>query len=246
MNVLITGNSSGLGRGLTEAALARGWTVFGLSRRGCDLPGVHDVRCDLADHEAIGPAINRLLAGVGRLELVILNAGVLGEIADLQDTDLESLKQVMEINVWANKTLIDALIGRGVAVGQIVGISSGAAVLGNRGSSGYALSKAALNMLLRLYARELPQAHVSALAPGLIDSRMIDTLCSASDPVRFPALERIRAARGTDRMLAPREAAERVLSVLPALLDFPSGEFVDIRQIDAPEEYAELMARSRP
>ncbi|MGC9457645.1 MAG: SDR family NAD(P)-dependent oxidoreductase, partial [Halothiobacillaceae bacterium] len=163
-------------------------------------------------------------------------------IADMRDTALDDLKQVMEVNAWANKTLLDALFARDIPVGQVVGISSGAAVLGNRGWSGYALSKAALNMLLRLYARELPQTHFSALAPGLIDSRMMDYLCADPDPQRFPALDRIRAARGTERMPGPQEAAERVFAVLEKLRDFPSGEFIDIRQIKAPEEYAELMA----
>ncbi|MCP3870534.1 MAG: SDR family NAD(P)-dependent oxidoreductase [Gammaproteobacteria bacterium] len=50
---------------------------------------------------------------------------------------------------------------------QIVMISSGAAVLGNQGWGGYAISKAALSMLARLYAHEFTQTHIS-----LVPSRL--------------------------------------------------------------------------
>ena len=152
----------------------------------------------------------------------------------------------MDVNAWANKIILDWLHAWGRRVTQVVAISSGAAVLGNKGWGGYALSKAALNMLICLYSHEFPETHLSALAPGLIDSAMMDYLCEEPDPEAFPALQRIRAARGTERMPGPREAADKVLSVLPALREQPSGAFVDIRQLLAPEEYTALMqARTR-
>ncbi|HSH30391.1 MAG TPA: SDR family NAD(P)-dependent oxidoreductase [Thiohalobacter sp.] len=243
MRLFVTGNSSGLGRGFSAAALDRDWEVYGCSRRGCDLEGVHDIQCDLADAATVPAALKQLLAGVERLDLVILNAGILGEIKPMHHTSLEELRRSMEINVWANKVILDWLLEAGIAIDQIVGISSGAAVLGNKGWNGYAISKAALNMLLRLYSHEFPQAHLSAIAPGLIDTAMMDYLCVEPDPEEYPALGRIRAARGTDTMPGPRAAAERVLEVVDRLKAFDSGSFVDIRQLTAPEEYAALMAR---
>ena len=122
-------------------------------------------------------------------------------------------------------------------------MSTGAAVNGNKGWSGYALSKAALNMLARLYAHEFPQTHITAVAPGIIDTAMMDHLCGEADSEAFPALERLRRARGTEAMPGPRDAARRLLSVLPRLRDWPSGSFVDIRQILAPELYASLYGK---
>lgn len=98
-------------------------------------------------------------------------------------------------------------------------------------------------MLAKLYAHEFAASHITAFAPGLIDSAMMDYLCEVPDPREYPALERLRKARGSDVMPGPREAAERVFSVLERLREYPSGSFVDIRQILAPEEYARLMAR---
>lgn len=244
----ITGNSSGLGRGLTQALLDEGWDVYGCSRRGYadTLPGLHDARCDLTEFARIPETLSAFLDDVECLDLVILNAGMLGEIRDVTDTPLEDMQRLMDANAWANKVILDWLHAWGRPITQIVAISSGAAVLGNKGWGGYALSKAALNMLIRLYSHEFPHTHLSALAPGLIDSSMMDYLCETPDPEAFPALRRIRDARGTDRMPGPREAAERVLGALPALREEPSGEFVDIRKLLAPEEYEALMQARRP
>lgn len=242
--VFITGTSSGLGSGLRDACLDRGWQVYGLSRRG---PGrdhhrFRHVRCDLsAFEEAVAPALDELLGDADALDLVFLNAGVLGPIRAMPHVTVDHLRSVMDVNVWANKAILDWMHDPGPPVRQIVAISSGAAVLGNRGWDGYAISKAALNMLVRLYAHELPESHLTALAPGLVESGFMDYLCKEPDPAEFPAVQRIRDARGTDRMPGPREAAERVLAVVPELVAHPSGEYVDIRQILAPEEYQRLL-----
>lgn len=240
----ITGTSSGLGHGLAEHLRRRGWTVYGCSRRGCDLPDVRDRICDLTDHEAIPAALDSLLGDVPSLDLVVLNAGILGQIRNLAETPLDDLKQVMEVNLWANKSIMDWLHAWGRPVGQVVMISSGAAVLGNKGWGGYALSKAALNMLAKLYAHEFTRTRITALAPGIIDTPMMDYLCGAADAESFPALERLRQARGTAAMPGPLSAAERLISVLPQLAEWPSGSFVDIREILDPKGYARLFGRN--
>ena len=239
----VTGTSSGLGRGLARVLLADGWLVHGCSRRPCDLDGLRHARIDLADHAAVGPALDALLGALPRLDLVVLNAGVLGRIRHLTETPLEDLRAIFEVNVWANKTVMDWLHRWGRPVRQVVMISSGAAVLGNKGWGGYALSKAALNMLARLYAHEFPDTHITALAPGIVDTPMMDHLCEEADAETFPALRRLRAARGTPAMPGPEEAARRVVSVLEALRERPSGSFVDIREILDPEAYAALYGR---
>jgi len=236
----ITGTSSGLGRGLAENLLGQGWAVYGCSRRACDLSDVQDIRCDLSDADTVPASLDALLGDLDRLDLVVLNAGIVGRIADLTETPLEDLKQLMDVNLWANKTVMDWLHAWGRPVDQVIMISSGAAVLGNKGWGGYALSKAALNMLAKLYAHEFPDTHVSAVAPGIIDTAMMVHLCEEADAEAFPALERLREARGTAAMPGPNEAAERLVYVLPQLKDWPSGSFIDIREILDPDGYARL------
>jgi hypothetical protein len=72
---------------------------------------------------------------------------------------------------------------------------------------------------------------------------MMNHLCEEADADAFPALERLRAARGTDAMPDPLTAAVRLISILPQLRQRPSGEFVDIREILDPEGYASLYGR---
>ena len=233
--IFITGNSSGLGRGFTRHYLRQGAEVYGCSRRGCNLQEsggrLHDIHCDLGDLESIAPALDALLGGVEKLDLVILNAGILGAIKTMRDTTLEELRRIMDINVWSNKVILDWLLDSGMSIGQIVFISSGAAVNGSKGWGGYSLSKAALNMLARLYAHEFPATHLTALAPGLVDTPMQDYLCDPGsvNVEEFPSVQKLRDARGTANMPAPDEAAARIAAVIPELGSHPSGSFLDIR-----------------
>ena len=96
-------------------------------------------------------------------------------------------------------------------------------------------------MLGRLYAHEFLDTHIISIAPGLIDSKMMDYMCTEVDSHNFPALKRIQSARQDGKVLSPIQAAERIMQALPYLLDYESGSFIDLRQILAPEEYAELM-----
>ncbi|MGD8678147.1 MAG: SDR family NAD(P)-dependent oxidoreductase [Chromatiales bacterium] len=243
--LFITGNSSGLGYALTRHYLEQDWRVSGCSRRGCEGLGgfLSDMRCDLTDFEGIPVSLEDLLGAAHKLDLVILNAGILGEIREISKTPLADIQRIMDSNVWANKVILDWLIHSGLEVAQVIMISSGASVLGNRGWGGYALSKAALNMLAKLYAHEMPDTHIVSLAPGLIDSDMMSYLCEEADAEKFPALNRLREARNSEAMQTPAEAAENIASVVGQLREFESGSFVDIRQILAPDLYSSLYGK---
>lgn len=236
MNVFMTGNSSGLGLGLTEALMDRDAIVWGMSRRGCPLKSrfddvLRDQQQDLGSLNTIEDGLEQLLSDCLRLDLVILNAGMLGRIQELSSTDVHDLEHMMRVNVWANKLILDWLIERQIPVEQIVAISSGAAVNLNHGWGGYSISKAALNNLIKLYAPEMPDSHLIALAPGLVDTDMQDYLCGEVDSEEFPSVQKLKDARGTEHMPGPREAADRILDLLPDLREkHESGSFVDIRK----------------
>ncbi|MGK7295890.1 MAG: SDR family NAD(P)-dependent oxidoreductase [Candidatus Wenzhouxiangella sp. M2_3B_020] len=235
MNVLITGNSSGLGLGLTETLLQRDAIVWGLSRRGCPLnddDGLHDRRFDLSNLNTLPEALERLLADCMRLDLVVLNAGILGKIHEISETDVHDLEHMMRINVWSNKVILDWIIERQLPVDQVVAISSGAAVNMNYGWGGYSLSKSLLNDLVRLYAHEMPDTHLTALAPGLVDTPMQDYLCEEVDTEQYPSVQKLKDARGTDDMPDPKAAAEHILEILDTLREGESGRFVDVRSMN--------------
>ena len=228
---LVTGNSSGLGLGLTRMLKDQGAAVYGLSRSGCPEETAGDIRVDLADYAGIAPAMAQLLDGVERLDLVVLNAGLLGQIQSMQEADIAELRQLMDVNVWANKPILDHLLARGIEVGQIIAISSGAAVSGNFGWSGYSISKAALNMFVQLYAHEFPETPMHSLAPGLVDTAMQAFISEEVDVERFPALKRLQEARGTDAMPDNDTAAQRILDSLEDVRAIPTGRFADLRNL---------------
>lgn len=241
MNVLITGNSSGLGLGLTEAFLEQGAIVRGLSRRGCPLKTdmnatyddvLRDQVVDLGDLNKIPQALESVLSDAHRLDVLILNAGVLGKIQPIHQTDVHDLEHLYRINVWANKVILDWLIESAMPVDQVIAISSGAAINMNYGWGGYSLSKASINHLVHLYAQEMPETHLMAYAPGLVDTPMQDYLCGEVDSGDFPSVQKLKDARGTEHMPTPKMAAERLIEVLPMLkTNHPSGGFVDIRHL---------------
>ncbi len=232
MNVLITGHTRGIGAALSDLFLADGHRVFGLARGARADPGSNlaQISADFAAPDTLGAALDRLLPAAHRLDLVVLNAGVLGPITALADISVDALRAVMDVNVWANKTVLDWLARRGHAPAQIVAMSSGAAVTGHYGWGPYALSKATLNMLIQLYAHELPASHLSALAPGLVDTDMQVTL-RATSAAQFPSLERLHLAAGTDAMPDSATAAARIIAALARLRQQPSGRFYDLRDM---------------
>lgn len=233
--VFITGNSSGLGYGLSEGYLDQGWRVYGLSRRGClGLDGdLHDIECDLNERHSIAPALVNLLAGVSQLDVVYLNAGIFGELNRITDITLEQIERIMNINVWANKIILDWLFSSDISVKQVIAISSGAAVSASKGWACYSLSKVTLHKLIEHYATEFTDTHFCSLAPGLVDTAMQDYLCDDEGILidQFPALQKFREARGTDMMPSPLTAAKSIIALTSSLLKLPSGRYADIRKI---------------
>ena len=232
--ILITGVSFGLGHGLAKVYLEQGATVYGCSRNAPEeliAQGLIFQAIDLADAERGQPALAEWLSGVAQFDTVILNAAKLGEIRDMQATPLSDLRETMEINVWANKWLLDTLFTEERSVQQVVAISSGASLSGSRGWNGYSLSKAALNMLIQLYAGEQPRTHFTSLAPGLVDTAMQDYLTNLPTDERYKPLAILKAAKGTEQMPDGESCARRLIGAFPELRQRVSGSYADIRKL---------------
>ncbi|WP_457642133.1 SDR family NAD(P)-dependent oxidoreductase [Persephonella sp.] len=230
-SVFITGIGSGLGKAFAQRFLEKGYKVYALSRHLPDcLKNNSEIKfqfCDLQALETIYPAAERLLEGIENLDVAILNAGFLTELKDIHDTPIYEMNLMMDINVWANKVILDYLIDKKIKTPQIVAISSGASVNGNRGWHGYSISKAALNMLIKLYSREMEDTHLIALAPGLILTPMLEKFVLSADEEKFPSVKRIKNAP----KMTPEEAAEKIINLLPKLKKFESGSYLDVRKI---------------
>ena len=227
MNVFITGVSSGFGEALAKAYLSRGATVYALSAHKNAIlqkdRRMHLYRCNLAHLDEIAPALRAL--AMPKLDVVILNAGVLGEIQEMEKTSVEALKKVMDINVYANKIILDFL--KPMYPKQVIAISSGASVNGNLGWGAYSMSKSSLNMLIQLYAAEMPRTHLASFAPGLITTPMLNGLMQNVDAKQFPSVKKLH--EGEKR--TPKEAAHMLIETTDVLTKHKSGIFLDIRQL---------------
>jgi NAD(P)-dependent dehydrogenase (short-subunit alcohol dehydrogenase family) len=235
MNILITGTSSGIGHGLAQEFVARGAEVWGISRRPAgDLSGEDHYRhlqLDLTDYDQVRRLVPEFLGGQQLIDLVVLNAGVLGEIRWMSEVDVEEMKRVAEINVWANKVLLDLLFREVREVKQVVGMSTKASLRSSPGWGPYSVSKAGLNMLMNVYAKEYPDTHFTAVAPGLIDSEIQETIWRIRETDKYPTVKRLQDARYTDQMPDPRTAAPALIDGMDKALQYESGSYVDVREM---------------
>ncbi|MFY9075570.1 SDR family NAD(P)-dependent oxidoreductase [Malaciobacter mytili] len=226
-NILITGCSSGLGLALTNLYLQKGYKVFGLSRKKPPIENkdFEFKQIDLSKTLKIKELLEEYLLNIKEFELVYLNAGILGEIKTLDLLSLDEMKEVFEINVFANKEILDILAK--CKVEKILAISSGASINGSKGWASYSLSKAGINMLINLYAKELINTKLYAIAHGVIKTPMTDYIRFEIDEEIFPSAKRLKEGE----IQTPKEAAQRVDKTLEKLETIPSGSFIDVKKI---------------
>jgi NAD(P)-dependent dehydrogenase (short-subunit alcohol dehydrogenase family) len=235
MHILITGTSSGIGLGLAQEFIERGDKVWGISRRPADDLANDNhyshLQLDLTDYKAVHRLLPQFIDGRERFNLVILNAGVLGKIKWMSELDVEEMKQVMEINVWANKVLLDILFSHVQEIKQVIGMSTKASLRSSPGWGSYSVSKAGLNMLMNVYAKEYPNTHFNAFAPGLVDSEIQETIWNIKETEKYPTIKKLQDARYTDTMPEPRVAAPMLIEGMQKALEYDSGIFVDVREM---------------
>lgn len=226
-NVLITGCSSGLGLALTHYYLEEGYHVFGISRRQPNITHENFTfkACDLTQTHLIKNNLKEFIQTIQTLDLVYLNAGMLGEIKSSFELSIEELQEVYNLNVYANKELLDILAT--IEVKTIIGLSSGAAVNGSKGWASYSLSKAGLNMLLNLYSKEMTNSILLAVAPGVVETPMTDYIRFDINDQEFPSAQRLK----NGEIQTPEQAAQRLAKVAQQSDKFESGAFIDVRDL---------------
>ncbi len=116
--VLITGTRAGLGRALVDAFAAAGAHVLAHARTDAQAAAVareaaaatggfvRSIGADLAAAEAAQRLVHAASDLLGGLDVLILNAGMLGEMGPLADTPTDLLRQVLEVNVVAQHALV--------------------------------------------------------------------------------------------------------------------------------------------
>jgi ketoreductase RED2 len=180
---LITGSSSGIGAAVARAFTAAGARVAVNSSSSVDagealaseLPGAIYVRADISDEEQAEALVRETIAGLGRLDVLVNNAGATRviphhDLAAVTAADWERILGVNVVGTWnVTRAAVPAL--RATGSGSVVNVSSLAGVRPAGSSIPYAVSKAGLNHLTVLLANVLaPEIRVNAVAPGLVDT----------------------------------------------------------------------------
>jgi len=198
---LITGASRGIGRAAALALAEAGAHVILVARTTGGLEETDDAIQKIGGTATLVPmnlrdfdAIDRLGASIyerwGKLDAMLGNAGVLGTLTPLAQIAPKQFQEVMEVNVTANWRLIrsmDPLLRQSDA-GRVVFVSSGAARKHTPYWGGYAVSKAALEMLALTYAAECRDTNlkVNLLNPGPMRTAMRAKAMPGEDPDTLP------------------------------------------------------------
>ncbi len=226
---LVTGANKGIGRQIAALLAAEGWTVYvgsrdaGRGRRAAKEIGraARQLRLDVTDAACIAEAAAQVDREVGRLDVLVNNAGICVTLDPPAFSDVEEFRRTYETNVFGVLAVTNAFLAalRRSAHPRVVNVSSGTASLawstgpnpqflhGSSHAVAYRSSKAALNALTVCYALTLAEEgfKVNALAPGL----------------RATDLNSRAAASGGDPAEAARGAL--LLALLPD--DGPTGGF---------------------
>ncbi|TDQ78492.1 NAD(P)-dependent dehydrogenase (short-subunit alcohol dehydrogenase family) [Dongia mobilis] len=207
---LVTGASRGLGAAIARAYAREGAdlvltarTVGGLEELDDEIRKINGktsllVPLDLKDGEAVDRLGAALYERYGRLDVLVGNAGQLGTLSPLGHIKPAEWQDVIDVNLTANWRLIRSLdpLLRQSPAGRVIFVTSGAA-RGPRAYWGtYAVSKAALEMLAGIYAREVEQSNlrVNLIDPGRARTRMRARAYPGEDPMSLKAPDEITQA----------------------------------------------------
>lgn len=193
--VLITGASSGIGRGLAVELAARGYDLALTARRldaleqlSREIRQSHPDRrielrrLDVTHYDEVPKAIDELAGALDGLDIVVANAGIAGSGA-IGHGNAQADRAVMETNLLGAMATMDAAVAlfqRGQGRGHIVAMSSVAAFRGLPGSAAYSASKAGVAVYADALRAELygTSIKVTTLSPGFIDTPLNQGLAS--------------------------------------------------------------------
>jgi len=203
--VLVTGASRGLGRAIASAAAAAGATLLLLARdvralekladeieaAGGAEPSLVPLNLENATVDHYAEVASLVAARWGRLDGLVLNAGLLGELGPLRNYDPLVWARVFQVNVHAHFLLIQAclpLLER-APTASIVAVSSSVGRRGRAYWGAYAASKFALEGLVQTLADELESGtriRANSVNPGRCRTRMRADAYPGEDPTALP------------------------------------------------------------
>jgi 3-oxoacyl-[acyl-carrier protein] reductase len=200
---IVTGGSRGIGRAIVEALAKAGFRVaIGYRERRAEADalatrihaaGGHAiaVRTEVTRAEDASALVKATLDAFGGVDVLVNNAGIALPNVNIADTDAQQWERVLAVNLTAPFHLLRAVLPhmRSQRRGHIINISSNASQRLPAGLGAYAVSKAGLEALTRVLAKEEgPNGiRVNAVAPGPIRTEMLEEYFTKMGPERTQA-----------------------------------------------------------
>jgi NAD(P)-dependent dehydrogenase (short-subunit alcohol dehydrogenase family) len=224
---VVTGASRGIGAATAEALAAAGAHVILVARTGSALEEVEErihaaggtatiAPLDLTDGESIGKLAVAVAERWEKLDILVLNAAMLGSLSPVQDIDPKEYSRLLSLNLLAPQALIAAFDGllKKSDRAEVVALTSSVGAEPRAFWGAYGSSKAALETLLGAYADETAftkRIRVHIVDPGATRTRM--------RALAFPGEE-------PEQVKPPEVVAQAILERLTA--DAPTGEKVRV------------------
>jgi NAD(P)-dependent dehydrogenase (short-subunit alcohol dehydrogenase family) len=233
--VVITGAGGGIGKALLEAFHRDGDTIAAV-----DLPGTHVVDlatslatrhagyfCDVSSEAEVVDLVAKIEARFGRIDALINNAALGPTMAATLDTDVNSFRKALSVNLLGPfvlaREVAKRMADRG---GVIVNVASLAGILGNPRRNAYAASKAGLISATRSLACEWAKLgiRVSAVAPGYVRTPMVAEL----ERTGKTDLNLVRRRIPLGRMARPDEIASAVRFLASSAARYVTGAILAV------------------
>jgi NAD(P)-dependent dehydrogenase (short-subunit alcohol dehydrogenase family) len=234
--MLVTGASRGIGAAIARLAAAAGYAVVvNYSASSAAAQSLVDeigsdsfaVQADVGDEGAVLAMFAEIDERIGRLDVLVNNAGIAGSFGTLDSYTVEALQRLWAVNLTGPFVCAREAARRmraGGHGGSIVNISSKAAVLGGPNEwVHYAASKGAIDTMTVGLSKELAPdgIRVNAVRPGLIES---DFHLHAT-PGR---VVRMTPMVPMQRVGTPEEVAEAVLWLASPAASYVTGAFIEV------------------
>jgi NAD(P)-dependent dehydrogenase (short-subunit alcohol dehydrogenase family) len=203
---LVTGASRGIGAATAKTLAAAGAHVILVARTSGGLEAVEEeihaaggsatiAPLDLTDGESIGRLAQAISGRWDSLDILLLNAAMLGTLSAVPAIDAKEFSRIMTLNVLAQQALIAAFdpMLRKSTDARVVGLTTGVAATPRAYWGAYGASKAALEVLVNAYGQEvgnISKIRTHILNPGATRTPMRAKAYPGEDPatVKEPAV----------------------------------------------------------
>lgn len=220
--IVITGTRKGIGKALAENYLAAGWKVVGCSRGESSIAHEHYQHfvLDVSDEDAVVAMARQIKASHGSVDALLNNAGIASMNHALL-TPVSTVNRILQTNVVGTFLFCRemAKLMRRTKNGRIINFTTVAHPLNLEGEAIYAASKAAVESLTRILARELAELKitVNAIGPTPIETDLIRGVPQAK-------MDALLARQAVRRMGTVKDVINAVDFYLREESDFITGQ----------------------